>query len=128
MEREVLGQKSPLYGRCTAQIHLKPFSYQESAGFHPRWSIVNRAQAYFVCGGIPLYLLYFNQAHSLARNLEENLLDEFAPLFHEPHFLLREELRDVKNYYAVLTSIAAGYPTNQAIALRSGIPERSLHY
>ena len=36
MEREVLGQKSPLYGRRTAQIHLQPFSYQESADFHPR--------------------------------------------------------------------------------------------
>jgi hypothetical protein len=128
MEREVLGRKSPLYGRRTAQIHLKPFSYKESAEFHPRWSMVNRAHAYFICGGIPLYLLFFNQTRSVARNIEENLLDEFAPLFQEPHFLLREELRDVENYYAVLTSVSGGYASNREIAIRSGIPERSLPY
>src|SRR5688572_18665207 len=29
MEREVLGRKSPLFGRRTAQIHLQPFDYRE---------------------------------------------------------------------------------------------------
>jgi AAA+ ATPase superfamily predicted ATPase len=56
------------------------------------------------------------------------LLDEFGPLFREPDFLLREELRDVENYYAVLTAVAAGYVNNKAIAAQTGIPERSLHY
>src|SRR5262249_4487309 len=37
MERQVLGRKSPLFGRRTAQIHLRPFSYQEAAGFHPTY-------------------------------------------------------------------------------------------
>jgi AAA+ ATPase superfamily predicted ATPase len=56
------------------------------------------------------------------------LLDEFGPLFREPDFLLREELRDVGNYFAMLTAVAAGYGTNQAIAAQTGISERSLHY
>lgn len=128
MEREVLGRKSPLFGRRTAQILLRPFSYLEAAEFHPRWSLLNRALVYFICGGIPLYLRFFNQAHSLGRNIEVKLLDEFGPLFREPEFLLREELRDVENYYAVLTAVAAGCATNQAIASQTGIPERSLHY
>lgn len=128
MEREVLGRKSPLFGRRTAQILLRPFSYLEAAEFHPRWSLLNRALVYFICGGIPLYLRFFNQAHSLERNIEVKLLDEFGPLFREPEFLLREELRDVENYYAVLTALAAGCATNQAIASQTGIPERSLHY
>lgn len=128
MEREVLGRKSPLFGRRTAQILLQPFSYLEAAEFHPRWSLLNRALAYFICGGIPLYLRFFNQAHSVERNIEEKLLDEFGPLFREPDFLLREELRDLENYYAVLTAVAAGYASNQSIAAQTGIPERSLHY
>lgn len=128
MEREVLGRKSPLFGRRTAQILLRPFSYLEAAEFHPRWSLLNRALVYFICGGIPLYLRFFNQAHSLERNIELKLLDEFGPLFREPEFLLRGELRDVENYYAVLTAVAAGCATNQAIASQTGIPERSLHY
>jgi AAA+ ATPase superfamily predicted ATPase len=128
MEREVLGKKSPLFGRRTAQILLQPFSYIEAAEFHPRWSLLNRALAYFICGGIPLYLRFFNQTYSLEKNIELNLLDEFGPLFREPEFLLREELRDVENYYAVLTAIAARNTNNQAIAAATGIPERSLHY
>ena len=40
MESEVLGYKSPLYGRRTSQIRLKPFDYQDTArllgGYSPR--------------------------------------------------------------------------------------------
>ena len=31
MEREVLGRKSPLFGRRTGQILLRPFGYREAA-------------------------------------------------------------------------------------------------
>lgn len=128
MEREVLGRKSPLFGRRTAQIFLQPFSFLEAAEFHPRWSHMNQAMAYFICGGIPLYLQFFNQAHSIEKNIQETLLNEFAPMFREPEFLLREELRGVENYFAVLMAIAGGSVNNQAIAAQTGIPERSLHY
>ncbi len=128
MEREVLGQKSPLFGRRTAQILLKPFSYREAARFHPRWSLVDRARAYFVCGGIPLYLRFFSPERSIEANIEHALLDEFAPLYREPDFLLREELRDVENYYAALLAIAQGHDTSRQIAERASLPERSLHY
>ncbi len=128
MEREVLGRKSPLFGRRTSQILLRPFSYIEAAEFYPRWSLLNRALTFFICGGIPLYLRFFNQTKSVEKNIEEKLLDEFGPLFREPEFLLREELRGVENFHAVLTAVAAGYTSNQAIAAQTGIPERSLHY
>jgi AAA+ ATPase superfamily predicted ATPase len=128
MEREVLGRKSPLFGRRTAQILLRPFPYTEAAQFHPKWSLSNKAMVYFICGGIPLYLNFFNPVHSVEKNIEDNLLNEFSPLFREPDFLLREELRDVQNYYAILMAVAQGFSTNPKIAAHSGIPERSLHY
>ena len=34
MEREVLGKKSPLFGRRTAQILLRPFGFEEATAFH----------------------------------------------------------------------------------------------
>lgn len=34
MEREVLGQRSPLFGRRTGQILLRPFNHLEAARFH----------------------------------------------------------------------------------------------
>lgn len=128
MEREVLGQASPLFGRRTAQIHLRPFGYQEAARFHPRWSLADRARAYFLVGGLPQYLLCLDQAASIAQNIRRHLLDEFAPLFHEPTFLLREELREVAPYHAVLFAVASGHGTARDIAAATALPERNLHY
>lgn len=128
MEREILGRKSPLFGRRTSQIELGPFPYHEAARFHSGWSLVERTRAYFVCGGIPAYLRRFDPARSVDQNIEEQLLGEFAPLFREPDFLLREELREVDSYYAVLRALAAGSHTSADIAALTGLPERSLHY
>jgi len=128
MEREILGRKSPLYGRRTAQILLRPFSYREASEFHPGYSIVDRAKTYFLCGGVPLYLQFFSDRSSVDTNIREQLLSEHAPLFREADFLLREELREVENYHAVLTAIAAGSATNREISRQAGIDERKLHY
>jgi AAA+ ATPase superfamily predicted ATPase len=128
MEREVLGKTSPLFGRRTAQIKLAPFGYREAAEFHPSWSLADRAQAYFLCGGVPLYLRAFDASRSIRTNIEANYLSEHATLFQEPEFLLREELREVQNYYGVLWAIAAGHGTQREIAAASGLPERGLHY
>ena len=128
MEREVLGEKSPLFGRRTAQIHLKPFGYLEAAEFHPRWSPADRARAYFLVGGVPQYLLCLSDGKSIAGNFKEQLLSEFAPLFHEPAFLLREELREVAPYHAILFALAGGAGTTAEVAAAAGLPDRSLHY
>jgi AAA+ ATPase superfamily predicted ATPase len=128
MEREVLGEKSPLFGRRTAQIHLKPFSFIESRQFHPHASIEQQAMTWFVCGGVAQYQAVFDGKASFRQNVERTLLDEFAPLFREPEFLLREELRDVAPYHGVLMAIATGSHTPKKIATGSGVAERNLHY
>ena len=128
MEREVLGSKSPLFGRRTAQIHLQPFGYREAARFHPRWSLQDQARAYFLVGGLPHYLLCLDDSRSIDVNIRDQLLTEFAPLFQEPVFLLREELREIAPYQATLHAVASGHGTAPAIATATGLPERSLHY
>ena len=128
MERDVLGKTSPLFGRRNAQIHLRPFGYRDAAAFHPRWSVADQARAYFLVGGVPQYLLCLDDTRSIATNIREHLLDEFAPLFHEPTFLLREELREVAPYHAMLFAIASGARTVRAMADATGLPERNLHY
>ena len=128
MEREVLGKNSPLFGRRTAQIFLKPFSFCEAAEFHPAWSRRDRAQAYFICGGIPFYLRFFSASDSIRTNIERNLLSEFAALHGEPDFLLREELRELECYHGILAALAEGPRTAREAAAASGIAERGLHY
>lgn len=129
MEREVLGKKSPLFGRRTAQILLRPFGFREAAAFHPGWSHTDHAQAHFVCGGLPAYLECFARNASIEQNLAANFFRENGPLAREPEFLLREELRDVANYHAILHAMAAqGETTNSGIARAAGLGDRALHY
>ncbi len=128
MEREVLGRRSPLFGRRTAQILLRPFSYLEAAQFHPRYSLVDRAKTYFICGGVPFYLRMFSDRSSFEMNLAAQVLDEYSALYREPDFLLREELREVESYYAVLLALASGQTHARDIGRVSEIASGSLPY
>lgn len=128
MEREVLGRKSPLFGRRTAQIFLQPFGFREAAEFHPRYSRLDQARTYFLCGGVPFYLLFFRDGISVQQNILRNFLSEHSALHREPDFLLREELREVENYYAILTAIASGHARPREIAKASGLDAAKLPY
>jgi hypothetical protein len=128
MENEVLGKKSPLFGRRTGQILLRPFSYQEAALFHPNYSHIDHVRTYGICGGIPLYLKYFDSHRSVEMNIIDTFLQEQAPLFREADFLLREELREVERYYAILESLASQSRSTTDIALYTGLEVRSLTY
>ena len=128
MEREVLGRRSPLFGRRTAQILLEPFGFREAALFHPAYSWVDRAKTYFVCGGVPYYLRSFSDRRSFDMNVMSQILDEYAALHREPDFLLREELREVESYDALLQALAGGAVRIRDIAKVSGIAATNLSY
>lgn len=128
MEKEILGEKSPLFGRRTAQIFLQPFSFREATQFHHSWPLREQAKVYFLCGGIPLYLKFFLEKNSLEKNLENNFFNEYAPLFREPDFLLREELRELQRYYAVLMCLAQQAGTMKEMAEKTGIDEKKIYY
>ncbi len=61
-------------------------------------------------------------------NLAAQVLDEYAALYREPDFLLREELREVESYYAVLLAVAGGHAAAVDIARVSEIAPGSLPY
>jgi hypothetical protein len=128
MEREVLGQKSPLFGRRTGQILLEPFGYREAALFHPRWSIEEQARAYFICGGVPAYLKAFQADRSVEQNITTAFLEVEAPLFREAEFLLREELRDVGSYTTLIEAMAQGRQTPTTMGAWAALPTPKLMY
>jgi AAA+ ATPase superfamily predicted ATPase len=128
MEKEVLGRESPLFGRRTAQILLKPFSYQEAGQFHPQLATADKAMIYFLCGGIPYYLRFFSASDSIPMNIRRQLLNDYAALFREPDFLLREELKEIERYCGILFALASGAPGARQITDKTGISERNLHY
>lgn len=128
MEREVLGRQSPLFGRRTAQILLRPFNHLEAARFHPNLSTSDQARVYAICGGVPAYLQAFEGRRSVEQNIIACLLDETGPLAREPEFLLREELRELAPYHAVLTALAQGQSSPAQLAQATGIDVRGLNY
>ena len=74
MEKEVLGSKSPLFGRRTAQLHMKPFNYQTSSKFLEGFSDVQKLELYGAFGGTPLYLQQISADESVEENIKRAYL------------------------------------------------------
>jgi AAA+ ATPase superfamily predicted ATPase len=126
MEREVLGSRSPLHGRRTADLRIEAFGFREAADFHPRWSREEQARAYFVCGGIPAYLLRFDAHRSVVQNIANEFFELDAFFQREPEFLLREELAEIKQAASILEAIALGRQAQGEIARAVGLSTAAL--
>lgn len=119
MERDILGQKSPLFGRRSDQIKLGPLPYPEAVQMLPHYAEVDRAGIYFLVGGIPAYLERFQATRSLHRAITEEFCSELKFFALEPHFLLREELREPSRYFTILTLMAAHRIRHKDLARQS---------
>ena len=108
MLNDVMGYKSPLYGRITENMEVKPFDYWESAEFFPNYNKTEKAIAYGILGGVPRYLEVFSSEVSLEENIKNNLLMEGSFLNDEPQTLLRMELREPSIYNSILEAISNG--------------------
>lgn len=108
MEKEILGRKSPLFGRRTGQVALHPLSFEDLKFFFPRYSEVDRVFAYSILGGTPAYLQRFSDHKTIEQNVKEEILNKNGFLFSEPRFLLIEELREPAIYFSILKAIAFG--------------------
>ncbi|WP_457750892.1 ATP-binding protein [Thermococcus sp.] len=108
MENEVLAYKSPLYGRRTGQWRLTEIPFFHIGEFLPGYTVEDLVKVWSISGGIPAYLLQFSPEKSFDENVVERVLSKGAFLYEEAEFLLREELREPANYFAILQAIAAG--------------------
>lgn len=108
MEHQVLGYQSPLYGRRSSQMKIKPFNFFECQAFLPDMDKEELMGIYAITGGIPQYLDFMDATLNLKENVIQNFLMTSAPLYEEPNNLLLQELRDPSNYNAVLYAIAHG--------------------
>lgn len=78
MLNDVMGYKSPLYGRSTGSMEVLPFDYLESAAFFPDYSEEEKLIAYGILGGVPRYLNAFDPKRALRENLISEILTEGA--------------------------------------------------
>ncbi len=116
MENQVLGEKSPLFGRRTGQLKINPLDYYDSALFYPNVSNEDKIRYYACVGGTPYYLSLIDQKLSFEENLRELYFEITGYLNNEGILLMKQEFREPANYNAVLQAIASGSNTLGEIA------------
>lgn len=108
MEETTLVYKAPLYGRRTGQILLRPFEFHEFGEIFPRLGFEERLLVYSFVGGTIAYLNHFRKRRDVWKTLGNTLLEKGHFLHQEAEFLLREELKEPRNYFAILRALSLG--------------------
>jgi len=126
MEQEVMGYRSPLYGRRTGNWMLAPLSLTAAAQFVPAYDPVQAIKAWAILGGIPFYLETFDDRLSVLENARRQILHPRSLLHDEPRLLLMEELREPRNYFSILQAIAHGRTRRNEIAQAARLPPASV--
>lgn len=121
MEKEVLAERSPLFGRRTGQRRLEPLEPVDALQFYPDWSVRDRMLAYAIVGGMPAYLRRFDVRRGLRENVLREILRPEGYLFDEVSFLLRSELTSPATYNSILAAVARGAEKVGDIALAVGV-------
>ncbi|MDD4738228.1 MAG: ATP-binding protein [Candidatus Paceibacterota bacterium] len=106
MESEALSYKSPLFGRRTGQAQIDPLTFKQAWQFFPEKSFDDFLSIYTICGGMPAYLLEIKKETSLDENIKTNIFKKTSFLYNEVEFILKEELREPKNYLSILKAIS----------------------
>lgn len=107
MEEGVLHATSPLYGRSTSQIKLKPLSFDEAKAGFLQHSFEEQMRMYAISGGVPKYMEFF-EGRSVCKTIESALLSTSGFLYNEPRFLLAQDTRNPITHYSILRAIAYG--------------------
>lgn len=116
MTEKVLGCESPLYGRSTCQIEVKPFTFFESLSFLAPFSHEEKLALYGAIGGTPAYLKEVDPGFSFEENMKTLFLDPHSPFLEEPVNLLNREPQRAGLCLRVLNAMADG--TNRFTEIR----------
>ena len=108
MEKTVLSEKSPVFGRRDAQIKLEAFNYRDAALFVPNYSPEEKAICYGVTGGVAKYLSLIDNRKSLDDNIKRLFFRTDGYLFDETKNLLTQEFSDITLVNNVIEQVASG--------------------
>lgn len=123
MENEVLGYRSPLYGRRTGQWRMDPMPFSSVCKFRAGKPFADQVAHFSIAGGIPAYCLQLSAEKDFEKNLTDHVLKKGEMLYDEVEFLLREELREPRYYFAMLQAIAHGKRKLSEIVNATGISQ-----
>jgi len=127
MGTRVLGSGSPLYGRNTLQLKIKPLSFKHLFNWFKGISFENALKIYGVTSAVPKYLEFFK-----GKNVENEIITSFFDsssfLYNDAMNLLSEELRDYSTYVQVLEAIALGYTRITEIGNYSFVNAKDVYF
>lgn len=128
MEKKVLSEKSPLFGRRDSQMKLDAFDYLDSAKFVPDYSNEDKAICYGITGGIAKYLSMIDPAKSMDENIIRLFFRTDGYLYDETRNLLTQEFSDIAIVNNIVEQIASGENTLNTIAGKIGEKESTILY
>lgn len=121
METEVLGTRSPLYGRRTGAWKVTPFTMPAMRRAFPTLDVETFLKVWGVFGNIPAYFAQYDPGKGFMENVRSAILKKGSFLYDEPLILLREEFREPRNLHLILKNMAAGLRTPGKIQNAAGM-------
>jgi AAA+ ATPase superfamily predicted ATPase len=108
MRRLCLESGSPLYGRRTGQLRLRPLGFSEYIDTFDM-PFNELVPLYAVTGGVPRYIELLKQdGQDLIELVTQHALEPGSALYDEPRFLLTGEVNEATTYFSILQVIASG--------------------
>lgn len=126
MYSETLSYSSPLYGRRTSNIHLKPLAFHHIGDFVKGASKIDQMNIYASFGTIPKYLELYDNSKNFLDNIRDNILDKNSYLYQEVKFLLKEEINEPTTYFNILEVISDGETKIGKIGSKLNVPSSYL--
>jgi AAA+ ATPase superfamily predicted ATPase len=126
MQDKILSSTSPLYGRRTRDLLVRPLSFQNSAEFL-KMPFEEKLKVYMTIGGVPEYLLKARNYRRVNAFLNAEFLKRDGYFYREPYFLLSQEFKEIKTYFTILNAISYGNTRPTEIANFAGLKSREIY-
>lgn len=121
MEKIVAQLQTGMPGDSISHHFLEPLSFKNARLFFPNYEEQDQVRAFATYGGTPAYLSVIDPHTSLQENIFNTILDRGIFLYDEVRFILQQELREPRQYFAILHAIATGKTRLGEIKQATGI-------
>lgn len=126
MYKETIAKSAPLYGRASAQLLLRPLSYQHVRDFLPHCSNDELVEMFSLGGGVPRYLELLRDYPNFSEALKELVLKPTGILYQEARHILREEITPPNTCWSILNELGNGTGRISDLAGRLKLPANQL--